>query len=39
MILRPQMFSDVKRNDSIIPCGNCQRILYYEPEPAREKRD
>jgi predicted nucleic acid-binding Zn-ribbon protein len=31
MILRPQMFSDVKRNETIISCGNCQRILYYDP--------
>jgi hypothetical protein len=29
--LRPQMYVEVKRNDSIVQCPSCMRILYYEP--------
>jgi len=29
--LRPQMYMEVKRNDSIVQCPSCMRILYYEP--------
>jgi uncharacterized protein len=41
--LRPQVFNEVRRNDSIIQCDSCHRILYYvadagaapaQPEPA-----
>ncbi len=28
MKMRPQRFQDVRRNDSIIPCDSCGRILY-----------
>lgn len=27
--LRPQLFADLKANDQIITCENCNRILYY----------
>jgi predicted nucleic acid-binding Zn-ribbon protein len=27
--LRPQLFNEVRRNDGIIQCDSCQRILYY----------
>lgn len=27
--LRPQMFNEVKKNDQIITCESCNRILYY----------
>jgi predicted nucleic acid-binding Zn-ribbon protein len=27
--LRPQVFNNVRRNDSIIQCDSCQRILYF----------
>ena len=27
--LRPQIFNHARRNDSIIQCDSCQRILYY----------
>jgi len=27
--LRPQMFLEIRRNDSLIQCDSCQRILYY----------
>ena len=32
--LRPQVFQDVRRNDAIIQCFSCNRILYYVPPPA-----
>ena len=31
--LRPQVFQQVRHNDSIIQCDSCQRILYYIPPP------
>lgn len=34
--LRPQVFAEVRRNDEIRQCDNCQRILYYVPPPAAE---
>jgi uncharacterized protein len=27
--LRPQVFNDVRRNDTIVQCESCQRILYF----------
>jgi hypothetical protein len=32
--LRPQMFNEVRRNEAIVQCDSCQRILYYVPAPA-----
>jgi predicted nucleic acid-binding Zn-ribbon protein len=32
--LRPQVFNDVRKNDAIVQCDSCQRILYYVPAPA-----
>ena len=32
--LRPQVFNMVLRNDSILQCDHCNRILYYVPVPA-----
>jgi predicted nucleic acid-binding Zn-ribbon protein len=29
--LRPQVFNTVRRNDSIVQCDSCQRILYFAP--------
>ena len=29
--LRPQVFNDVRRNESIIQCDSCSRILYFIP--------
>lgn len=36
--LRPQVFNEIRRGDTIHQCGSCQRILYYVPttQPARE---
>jgi hypothetical protein len=31
--LRPQVFQEIRRNDQIIQCGSCNRILYYVPPP------
>jgi predicted nucleic acid-binding Zn-ribbon protein len=32
--LRPQVFNSVRRNDSIIQCDSCNRLLYFAPAPA-----
>lgn len=32
--LRPQVFQEIRRNDQIIQCASCNRILYYVPPPA-----
>ena len=32
--LRPQVFNTVLRNDAILQCDHCNRILYYVPVPA-----
>ncbi|HZM52888.1 MAG TPA: C4-type zinc ribbon domain-containing protein [Vicinamibacteria bacterium] len=29
--LRLQLYSDLKRNEEIVQCPACNRILYYEP--------
>jgi hypothetical protein len=29
--LRPQMWVDLKKNDQVMQCPACSRILYYEP--------
>jgi predicted nucleic acid-binding Zn-ribbon protein len=31
--LRPQIFNEVRRNDHLIQCDSCTRILYYVPAP------
>jgi predicted nucleic acid-binding Zn-ribbon protein len=33
--LRPKVYQDVRRNDAIIQCDSCHRILYYEPPVAQ----
>jgi len=37
--LRPQVFNNVRRNDSIIQCDSCQRILFYAGAPAVVQAD
>jgi len=32
--LRPQVYSEIRRNDRIIQCESCQRILYFTPAAA-----
>jgi uncharacterized protein len=31
--LRPQVFQEIRRNDQIIQCASCNRILYFIPPP------
>ena len=31
--LRPQVFNDVRRNDTLTQCESCTRILYFVPAP------
>ena len=37
--LRPQVFNTVRRNDEIIQCDTCNRILYFVPAPAAPAAD
>jgi hypothetical protein len=39
--LRPQVFNDIRKNDSLIQCDTCQRILYFvaRAEPAEGQDD
>jgi hypothetical protein len=37
--LRPQVFNTVLRNDQIIQCDTCNRILYSTPKPASAAPD
>jgi predicted nucleic acid-binding Zn-ribbon protein len=32
--LRPQVFNQARRNDGIIQCDSCNRILYFVPAPS-----
>ncbi len=32
--LRPQVFNEIRRNESIIQCESCQRILFFAGAPA-----
>ncbi|MGH3116688.1 MAG: zinc ribbon domain-containing protein [Vicinamibacterales bacterium] len=32
--LRPQVFNEIRRNDQLIQCDSCQRILYFAGSPA-----
>jgi predicted nucleic acid-binding Zn-ribbon protein len=32
--LRPQVFNDVRRNDSLLQCESCTRILFFVPGAA-----
>ena len=32
--LRPQVFNTVRRNEAVIQCDSCQRILYFVPPSA-----
>jgi uncharacterized protein len=32
--LRPQVFNTVLRNEDVVQCDSCQRILYFVPAPA-----
>jgi hypothetical protein len=32
--LRPQVFNNIRRNDSILQCDHCNRIMFFVPVPA-----
>jgi len=32
--LRPQVFNEIRRNEAIIQCDSCQRVLYFAPGTA-----
>jgi predicted nucleic acid-binding Zn-ribbon protein len=34
MKIRPQVFADIRRGESIFTCESCGRILYFKNEPA-----
>ena len=34
--MRPQVFNTVRRNETILQCDSCQRILYFVPAAATE---
>lgn len=34
MKIRPQVFADIRRGETIITCESCGRILYFKPETA-----
>ena len=37
MRIRPQLFQEIRRNDTIITCENCSRILFYIPTPDEQQ--
>jgi predicted nucleic acid-binding Zn-ribbon protein len=37
--LRPQVFNTIRRNDEIVQCESCQRILYFVPKAAAPAPD
>ncbi|HSE43371.1 MAG TPA: C4-type zinc ribbon domain-containing protein [Acidobacteriota bacterium] len=39
MRIRPQLFQEIKRNDSVITCESCSRILFFVPPPGAEKAE
>ena len=39
MRIRPQLFQEIRRNDTIITCENCSRILFYIAPPEEQKAE
>lgn len=37
--LRPQVFNTIRRNDEILQCDHCNRILYFVPVPVAPATD
>ena len=35
----PQVYQQIRRNDQIIQCDSCKRILYYAPDPTAPQAD
>ena len=39
MNIPPQLFNDVKKNEEIVICAYCNRILYYVEEIAKDAKE
>ena len=39
VLLRPQAYNELRRNDSVLTCENCSRIQYYIEPPAEEQTE
>lgn len=39
MRIRPQLFQEIKRNDSIITCESCSRILFYRAPETEDNQE
>ena len=37
--LRPQVFNTVRRNEALMQCDSCQRILYYREQASRSDEE
>ncbi len=37
--IRPQLFQEIRRNDSIITCESCSRIFFYVPPAGNQKQE
>ena len=39
VLLRPQAYNELRRNDAVMTCENCSRIQYYIEPPAEEQTE
>ena len=39
VLLRPQAYNELRRNDAVMTCENCSRIHYYIEPPAEEQTE
>jgi uncharacterized protein len=39
VMLRPQVYNDVRANDTILTCDSCQRILWFDSERLAEEQE
>jgi predicted nucleic acid-binding Zn-ribbon protein len=39
VLLRPQAYNELRRNDAVLTCENCSRIQYYIEPPAEEQTE
>ena len=39
VLLRPQAYNELRRNDAVLTCENCSRIQYYIESPADEQTE
>jgi predicted nucleic acid-binding Zn-ribbon protein len=38
VMLRPQVFQDIMKNDEVLTCDTCKRIFYYVPPPPKPEQ-